>query len=79
MEIKGESLGKAQLSEALRRIRVYDGLKEIRVCTNSNFIAPKIMKAWVLLCTTKMKTTAERSFREIICIIRLNWNNTQTC
>lgn len=30
-----------QLEEALRRIRAYEGLKRIIVCTNSNLIAPK--------------------------------------
>ena len=38
---KGNGFGKAQLAEALRRIREYDGLKEIRVRTNSNLIAPR--------------------------------------
>ena len=32
---------KAQLSEAIRRIKEYEGLKEIRVRTNSNLIAPR--------------------------------------
>lgn len=36
---KGKGLGKKQLLEALRRIKDYQGLKEIRVCTNSNLIA----------------------------------------
>ena len=38
---KGNGFGKAQLAEALRRVREYEGLKEIRVRTNSNLIAPK--------------------------------------
>ena len=38
---KGHGFGKAQLAEALRRIMEYEGLKEIRVRTNSNLIAPK--------------------------------------
>ncbi len=38
---KGKGFGKAQLSEAVRRIKEYEGLKEIRVLTNSNLIAPK--------------------------------------
>ena len=33
---KGKGFGKAQLSEAVRRIKEYEGLKEIRVGTNSN-------------------------------------------
>ena len=38
---KGKGFGKFQLSEAVRRIKEYDGLKQIRVCTNSNLIAWK--------------------------------------
>ncbi len=38
---KGNGFGKAQLSEALRRIREYEGLQEIRVRTNSRLIAPR--------------------------------------
>lgn len=38
---KGQGLGKRQLQEAIRRIKEYDNLKEIRVCTNSNLIAPR--------------------------------------
>ena len=38
---KGKGFGKAQLSEAVRRIKEYNGLKEIRVWTNSNLVAPK--------------------------------------
>ncbi len=38
---KGRGFGKAQLKEALWRIREYEGLKEIRVCTNGNLIAPR--------------------------------------
>ena len=38
---KGRGFGKAQLKEALRRIREYEGLKEIRVLTNSNLVAPR--------------------------------------
>ena len=31
----------SQLEEALRRIKEYEGLKRIIVCTNSNLVAPK--------------------------------------
>ena len=41
---KGNGFGKAQLAEALRRIREYEGLKEIRVRTNSNLIAPRELR-----------------------------------
>lgn len=40
-EYKGNGFGKVQLEEAVRRIKEYDGLKEIRVLTNSNLFAPK--------------------------------------
>ena len=40
-EYKGKGYGKAQLIEAVRRIKKYTGLKEIRVFTNSKLIAPK--------------------------------------
>ncbi|MDE7291793.1 MAG: GNAT family N-acetyltransferase [Treponemataceae bacterium] len=40
-KFKGRGFGKRQLQEAMRRIAAYDGLKEIRVCTNSNLIAPR--------------------------------------
>lgn len=38
---KGRGFGKLQLAEALRRIKEYEGLKEIRVCTNRHLIAPR--------------------------------------
>ena len=38
---KGNGYGHAQLKEALRRIKEYDNLKRIIVCTNSNLVAPK--------------------------------------
>ena len=38
---KGHGYGRLQLEEALRRIRAYEGLKRIVVCTNSRLIAPR--------------------------------------
>ena len=38
---KGNGYGKRQLTEALNRIKQYDGLKKIIVGTNDNVIAPK--------------------------------------
>ncbi len=38
---KGRGYGRLQLEEAIRRIRMYEGLKRIIVCTNCNLIAPK--------------------------------------
>ena len=40
-EYKGKGFGRAQLSEAVRRIKEYEDLREIRVRTNSNLLAPK--------------------------------------
>lgn len=37
----GKGFGKAQLSEAVRRIKEYNGLEEILVWKNSNLVAPK--------------------------------------
>jgi RimJ/RimL family protein N-acetyltransferase len=36
---KGKGYGKIQLQEAVRLIKLYDGLKKIIVCTNSNLVA----------------------------------------
>ena len=38
---KGKGYGHMQLSEAVRRINAYEGLKRIIVCTNSGLIAPR--------------------------------------
>ena len=38
---KGKGYGRMQLNEAIRRIKEYEGLQRIIVCTNSNLIAPK--------------------------------------
>ena len=37
---KRQGYGHLQLEEALRRIKEYEGLKRITVCTNSNLPAP---------------------------------------
>ena len=36
-----EKYGRRQLEEAIRRIKEYEGLKRIIVCTNSNLAVPK--------------------------------------
>lgn len=38
---KGRGYGRMQLQEAIDRIRTYDDLKKIIVCTNSNLVAPR--------------------------------------
>jgi len=40
-QYKGRGYGRMQLEEALRRIRQYEGLKRIIVCTNGNLVAPR--------------------------------------
>ena len=40
-QYKRRRYGHMQLEEALRRIREYEGLKRIIVCTNSNLAAPR--------------------------------------
>ncbi len=40
-QYKGNGYGKKQLQEAICRIKEYHGLKEIRVGTNSNLVAPR--------------------------------------
>ena len=40
-QYKGRGYGRMQLEEALRRIRQYEGLKRIIVCTNGNLIASR--------------------------------------
>ena len=44
-QYKGRGYGRLQLEEAIRRIRTYEGLKRIIVCTNSNLIARKNSEA----------------------------------
>lgn len=38
---KRKGYGHMQLQEAIRRIKSYDGLKRIIVCTNGNLVAPR--------------------------------------
>ena len=68
---KGKGFGKAQLSEAVRRIKEYEGLKEIRVWTNSNLI----MKVLVLIYMIQKKITMRPLFQAIICIIKFSCNS----
>ena len=59
---KGNGFGKAQLMEALRRIREYEGLKEIRVRTNSNLIAPKNYESAGFVLYDRKKNQGETAF-----------------
>lgn len=40
-EYKGNGYGHLQLEETIRRIKEYEDLKKIIVCTNSNLVAPR--------------------------------------
>ena len=59
---KGKGFGKAQLSEAVRRIKEYEGLKEIRVRTNSNLIAPKNYESVGFVLYDKKENNDEAAF-----------------
>lgn len=51
---KGNGFGKFQLCEAIRRIKEDEGLKEIRVKTNRNLLAPKnYERVGFVLCDTE--------------------------
>ena len=57
-QYKGRGYGRLQLEEAIRRIRTYEGLKRIIVCTNSHLIAPKNYEAaGFVLCDRKPNGT----------------------
>ena len=58
----GFGFGKAQLAEALRRIREYEGLKEIRVLTNSNLIAPKNYESAGFVLYDRKENPGETAF-----------------
>ena len=59
---KGRGFGKAQLSEAVRRIREYEGLREIRVCTNSRLIAPKNYESVGFVLYDRKENRGESAF-----------------
>ena len=59
---KGNGFGKAQLREALGRIREYEGLKEIRVRTNSNLIAPKNYESVGFVLYDRKENSGETAF-----------------
>jgi len=59
---KGNGFGKAQLTEALRRIREYAGLKEIRVRTNSNLIAPRNYESVGFVLYDRKENPGETAF-----------------
>ena len=59
---KGNGFGKAQLAEALRRIREYERLREIRVLTNSNLIAPKNYESVGFVLYDRKENPGETAF-----------------
>ena len=59
---KGRGYGRLQLEEALRRIREYEGLKRIIVCTNSNLIAPRNYEAAGFVLYDRKPNRTESTF-----------------
>lgn len=59
---KGEGFGKAQLREAIRRIKEYDGLKEIHVLTNSNLVAPRNYESAGFVLYDRKENQSETAF-----------------
>lgn len=59
---KGHGYGHAQLEEALRRIRTYEGLKRITVCTNSNLKAPRNYESVGFVLADRKANDSESSF-----------------
>ncbi len=59
---KGRGYGKMQLAEAVRRIRTYDGLKEIRVTTNANLVAPKNYESAGFRLVKRWENNGEAAF-----------------
>ena len=61
-QYKGLGYGKLQLAEAIRRIRTYEGLNRIIVCTNSNLIAPKNYESMGFALYDRKKNETESAF-----------------
>ena len=61
-EYKGNGYGKRQLMEAIDRIRQYDGLKKIIVCTNSNLVAPRNYESAGFKLCRKRKNDGDSTF-----------------
>ena len=59
---KLRGFGRLQLAEAVRRIREYEGLKRIIVCTNSNFIAPRNYESVGFKLYDRKKNNTESAF-----------------
>lgn len=59
---KGQGFGKKQLQEAIRRIMEYDGLREIRVCTNSNLVAPRNYESVGFILYDRKSNDSESAF-----------------
>ena len=51
-----------QLEEAIRRIKEYDGLKRIIVCTNSNLAAPKNYESVGFRLYDRIKNNAKSAY-----------------
>lgn len=59
---KGRGYGHLQLEEALRRIRTYEGLKRIIVCTNSSLVAPRNYESVGFVLYDRKPNETESSF-----------------
>ena len=59
---KGNGFEKAQLAEAIRRIKEYEGLKEIRVRTNSDLIAPRNYESVGFVLYDRRENLGETAF-----------------
>ena len=59
---KGNGFAKAQLAEAIRRIKEYEGLKEIRVRTNSDLIAPRNYESVGFVLYDRRENQGETAF-----------------
>ena len=59
---KGNGFAKAQLAEAIRRIKEYEGLKEIRVRMNSDLIAPRNYESVGFVLYDRRENLGETAF-----------------
>lgn len=59
---KGQGFGKKQLQEAIRRINEYDDLEEIRVLTNSNWVAPRNYESVGFILYKSKSNNSESAF-----------------
>lgn len=61
-QYKGRGYGRLQLEEALRRIREYEGLERIIVCTNSSLVAPRNYESAGFVLYGRMPNRTESAY-----------------